>query len=151
MIGADLRKRGVFMLQPIHLPSGKIVNLSKCIAIIPALQSTTSEVILSGTERQIQIDRADLETLPQEIDLTKNKAGFNLEVKTLEEENQHRQDLAQKLKDFNLRWEQLAADEKASQESIAFKQILDAERQIGQKLYSIEQPTIHRSSLIHLL
>jgi hypothetical protein len=74
-----------------------------------------------------------------------------LEIKTLEEENQHRQDLAQKLKDFNLQWERLATDEKASQESNSFKQILDAERPIGQKLYSIEQPTIHRSSPIHLL
>jgi hypothetical protein len=138
IIGADLRKRGVFMLQLIHLPSGKIVDLSKCIAILPASQSTTSEVIILGTDRQIQIDRADLETLQQEIDLNKNKARFNLEVKTLEEENQHHQDLAQKLKDFNLRWERLAADEKASQESTAFKQILDAERPSGQKLYSAE-------------
>jgi hypothetical protein len=126
------------MLQPIHLPSGKIVDLSKCIAILPASQSIESEVILSGTERQIQIDRADLEILQQEIDLNKNKAGFNLEIKTLEEENQHRQDLAKKLKDFNLRWERLAADEQAAQESNAFKQILDAERPIGQKLYSAE-------------
>jgi hypothetical protein len=61
-----------------------------------------------------------------------------LEIKTPEEENKHRQNLAQKLKDFNLRWEQLAADEQASQESNAFKQILDAERPIGQKLYSAE-------------
>jgi hypothetical protein len=124
------------MLQPINLPSGKIVDLSKCIAILPSSQSTTSEVLLSGTERQIQIDRVDLETLQQEIDRSKNKDRFNLEIKTPEEENKHRQDLAQKLKDFNLRWERLAADEKASQESDAFKQILDAERPIGQKLYS---------------
>jgi hypothetical protein len=126
------------MLQPIHLPSGKIVDLSKCIAILPASQSTASEVILLGTDHQIQIDRADLETLQQEIDSNKNKSRFNLEIKTIEEQNQYRQDLAQKLKDFNLRWERLAADEKASQESNALKQILDAERPLGQKLYSAE-------------
>ena len=38
------------MFQPIQLPSGKIVDLSKCIAIIPSLTSTDSEMILSGTD-----------------------------------------------------------------------------------------------------
>jgi hypothetical protein len=48
------------------------------------------------------------------------------------------EDLVRKLKDFNSRWEQLARDENAQQESDALKKILDAERPSGQKLYIAE-------------
>jgi hypothetical protein len=129
------------MLEPIQLPSGKIVDLAKCIAIIPGLKSIDNEIILSGTEQQIQIDSIDLETLQQELkqrtDRGENQKRFNLE-RSPADESKHRQALAQKLQDFNSRWERLAADENAKQESDAFKQILDAERPSGQKLYSTE-------------
>ena len=128
------------MLQPIQLPSGKIIDLSKCIAVIPGSRSADSEMILSGTEQQIQIDSIDLQSLQQQLQQPKiqNKNNFSLETKTPAAENEHRQNLAQKLKVFNSQWERLATDENAKQESDAFKQILDAERPIGQKLYSIE-------------
>jgi hypothetical protein len=128
------------MIQPVRLPSGKVVDISKCIAIIPASQSTNNELILSGTDCQIQIDSLDLETLQMEIERNQQqeKYRFDPTLKSPEAEEQYRQNLANKLKDFNLRWERLASDEKASQESAAFKQILDAERPIGQKLYSAE-------------
>jgi hypothetical protein len=124
------------MLEPIQLPSGKIVDLSKCIAIVPGARSTDSEMILAGTEQQIQIDSVDLETLQQELKQSKTqvKVRFDLE-RTSAAESEYRQNLAQKLKDFNDRWERLATDENAKQESDAFKQILDAQRPIGQKLY----------------
>jgi hypothetical protein len=59
----------------------------------------------------------------------------NLEINTPEKNTE---DLVRRLKDFNSRWEKLAQDENAQQESDAFKKILDAERPIGQKLYSVE-------------
>jgi hypothetical protein len=133
--------RGNTMLEPIQLPSGKIVDLAKCIAIIPGSKSIDNEIILSGTEQQIQIDSIDLATLQQELKQRKNRGEnqkrFNLE-RSPADESTHRQALAQKLQDFNSRWERLATDENAKQESDAFKQILDAERPSGQKLYSAE-------------
>ncbi len=128
------------MLQPIQLPSGKIIDLSKCIAVIPGLKSTDSEMILSGTEQQIRIDSIDLRSLQQQLKQPKiqSKNNFGLEPKTPVEENEYRQNLAEKLKVFNSQWERLATDENAKQESDAFKEILDAERPNGQKLYSAE-------------
>jgi hypothetical protein len=127
------------MLQPIQLPSGKIIDLSKCIAVIPGSRSTDSEMILSGTEQQIRIDSIDLQSLQQQLKQPKiqNKNNFSLD-KTPVEENEYRQNLVEKLKAFNIQWERLATDQNAKQESDAFKQILDGERPSGQKLYSAE-------------
>jgi hypothetical protein len=127
------------MLQPIQLPSGKIIDLSKCIAVIPGSRSTDSEMILSGTEQQIRIDSIDLESLQHQLKQPKiqNKNNFSLD-KTPAEENEYRQNLVEKLKVFNSQWERLATDQNAKQESDAFKQILDGERPSGQKLYSAE-------------
>jgi hypothetical protein len=127
------------MLQPIQLPSGKIIDLSKCIAVIPGSKSTDSEMILSGTEQQIRIDRVDLQSLQQQLKQPRiqSKNNFSMD-KTPAEENEYRQNLSEKLKVFNSQWERLATDENAKQESDAFKRILDAERPSGQKLYSAE-------------
>jgi hypothetical protein len=127
------------MLHPIQLPSGKIIDLSKCIAVIPGSRSTDSEMILSGTEQQIRIDSIDLQSLQQQLKQPKiqNKNNFSLD-KTPVEENEYRQNLVEKLKAFNIQWERLATDQNAKQESDAFKQILDGERPSGQKLYSAE-------------
>lgn len=128
------------MLEPIQLPSGKIVDLSQCIAIIPKSSSTDSEMILLGTQQQIQIDSVDLETLQQEIKQrqTLSRDRFNGERKTLPAQKNFHGDLTLKLQDFNNLWQQIAADENAKQESDALQQILDAERPRGQKLYSAE-------------
>lgn len=128
------------MLEPIQLPSGKIIDLSKCIAVLPGSKSTESEMILSGTEQQIQIDSIDLQSLQEQLRKSKIKGKNNasLEMKTPAEENEYRQNLTERLKIFNSQWERLATDENAKQESDAFKQILDAQRPIGQKLYSAE-------------
>jgi hypothetical protein len=128
------------MLQPIQLPSGKIIDLSKCIAVIPTARSTDSEMILSGTEQQITIDLIDLQSLQQQLKQPKIKGKnyFSLQTKTPVAENEYRQNLVERLKVFNSQWERLATDENAKQESDAFKQILDAERPSGQKLYSAE-------------
>lgn len=128
------------MLRPIQLPSGKIIDLSKCIAVIPGAKSTDGEMILSGTEQQIQIDSIDLQSLQQQLKQPKiqGRNNLSLKIKTPAQENEYRQNLAEKLKIFNSKWEGLATDENAKQESDALKQILDDHRPIGQKLYSVE-------------
>lgn len=128
------------MLEPIQLPSGKIIDLSKCIAIIPGTRSTDSEIILSDIEQPIQIDSVDLETLQKQFQQPKiqGKNNFKLETRTSAQENEYRRNITEKLKSFNSQWERLARDENAKQESDTFRQILDAQRPSGQKLYSVE-------------
>jgi hypothetical protein len=128
------------MLQPIQLPSGKIIDISKCIAIIPSSGSTNSQMILSDTQQQIQIDSADLETLQQEIKQRQiqGKYPFNSETKASEVEQKARELRSQKIEAFNSRWQQIAAERNAKDESDAVKRIIDAERPSGQKLYSAE-------------
>jgi hypothetical protein len=55
------------MMRFIQLPSGKIVDLYKCIAIIPDRKSEDNKVILADTEYHMYIDAADLEALRAEI------------------------------------------------------------------------------------
>jgi hypothetical protein len=55
------------LLQPIQLPSGKIVDLAKCIAIVPGTNQMDNQMIFAGVEQQIPIDGADLKILQQEL------------------------------------------------------------------------------------
>jgi hypothetical protein len=140
IIGKDRANGGIALLQPIQLPSGKIVDLAKCIAIVPGTSETNSEMILAGTEQQLQIDAADLKILQQKLksDRTADRERFSGENEQLEVADKDREEIAQRLKSFNAKWEKMAADENAECEANALKQIIDAERPSGQKLYSAE-------------
>lgn len=120
------------MLKPIHLPSGKIIDLDKCLAIVPSDTSSNSEVVLSGIEHHIQIDSQDLETLRRELGKHKNKEIKHLNIETTPAER------AEKLRKFNEIWDRLAARDNAGAEAKILMQIIDAERPSGQKLYSEE-------------
>jgi hypothetical protein len=120
------------LLKPIQLPSGKIIDLDKCLAIVPSATSSNSEVVLSGIEHHIQIDPNDLETLRGEISKQKNEETKYLNLETTPAEK------AEKLRKFNEIWYRLAARENAAEEAKILMQIIDAERPSGQKLYSEE-------------
>ena len=123
------------MLKPIQLPSGKTIDIARCIAIIPTPDTTDSEVILAGTDRQIHLDETDVQTLQQEFHRNKTRERHPIKLdRTPEEQIQYHQKLAK----FNERWQELAMQDNAEQEFEVFKQIMDAERPSGQKLYSGE-------------
>ena len=122
------------MLKPIQLPSGKTIDLARCIAIIPTPDTMDSEVILAGTDRQIHLDETDVQTLQQEFQRNKTRERYPIKLdRTPEEQLQYHQ----KITKFNERWQKLAIQDNAEQEFEAFKQIIDAERPSGQKLYRI--------------
>lgn len=125
------------MLKPIQLPSGKIIDLDKCLAIVPSDTSSNSEVVLSGIEHHIQIDSQDLETLREEL---RHYAGDRRQSRnlSLERTEAEKKELADKLQEFNLKWNRLAAMENAQEEAEIIRQIIDDERPSGQKLYSEE-------------
>ena len=120
------------MLKPIQLPSGKIIDLDKCLAIVPSDTSSNSEVVLSGIEHHIQIDSQDLETLRGEINKSRNGSAKYLNLETTHAER------VEKSRKFNEIWDRLAARDNAEAEAKILMQILDAERPSGQKLYSEE-------------
>jgi hypothetical protein len=120
------------LLKPIQLPSGKIIDLDKCLAIVPSDTSSNSEVVLSGIEHHIQIDSQDLETLQGEIDKSRNRETKYPNLETTPAER------IEKSRKFNELWDRLAARDNASAEAKILMEILDAERPSGQKLYSEE-------------
>jgi hypothetical protein len=132
-MGKDRANGDIALLQPIQLPSGKIVDLSKCIAIVPSANEIDNEMILAGTEQQIQIDAADLEVLQQELKQRKIDDRFPQKLG-----DDDRVEMMQKLERFNARWHEMATDENAEREADKLKQIIDAERPSRQKLYSAE-------------
>jgi hypothetical protein len=80
------------MRKPIQLPSGKIIDLDKCLAIIPASPSTDSEVVLSGIEHHLQIDSIDLETLQTAIrHQLADSPRYAFEFRTIAQESQRRE------------------------------------------------------------
>jgi hypothetical protein len=123
---------GKILLKPIQLPSGKIIDLDKCLAIVPSATSSDSEVVLSGIEHHIQIDSQDLETLRREIGKHKKEETKYLNLETTLAER------VEKSRKFNEIWDRLAARDNAGAEAKILMQIIDAERPSGQKLYSEE-------------
>ncbi len=125
------------MLKPIQLPSGKIIDLDKCLAIVPSSTSPNTEVVLSGIEHHLQIDSKDSETLRREIDRYTGTHQQNRPI-LLERDESAQKKLVEKLAEFNLKWNRRAAMDNAEEEAQILREILDAERPSGQKLYSEE-------------
>jgi hypothetical protein len=121
---------GQILLEPVQLPSGKIVDLGKCLAIVPSSTSPDSELVLSGIEHHIPIEPLDLEFLRQQI------VANNAEKVQGIVSSENDRDKAKRIQEFNLIWNELAADDRAEEELGILQQILDEERPIGQKLYS---------------
>ena len=83
------------MLKPIQLPSGKTIDLARCIAIIPTPDTMDSEVILAGTDRQIHLDESDVQTLQQEFHRNKARERYPIKLdRTPEEQLQYHQKIA---------------------------------------------------------
>jgi hypothetical protein len=127
------------MLNPIQLPSGKIIDLDKCLAIIPASTSTDSEIVLSGVEHHLQIDSIDLETLQAAIrHQTAAQPRYAFEFRTIEKESQRREQIPDLLASLRQKRAELSTQPDADRAFEVFSKIVDAERGAGQKLYSLE-------------
>ncbi|WP_310484722.1 hypothetical protein [Chamaesiphon sp. VAR_48_metabat_403] len=127
------------MLKPIQLPSGKIIDLDKCLAIIPASISTDSEVVLSGIEHHLQIDSIDLETLQAAIrNQTVTQPRYAFELRTIDLESQRREQIPALLASLRQKRVELSTQPDADIAFEVFSKIVDAERDAGQKLYSLE-------------
>ncbi len=126
------------MLKPIQLPSGKIIDLDKCLAIVPSSTSTNTEVVLAGIEHHIPLDSIDAEMLSavirQQIVI---QPRYAFEFRTIAQESQRRAQVSEKLKILRQKREELSHQPDADNVFKMFAEIVDAERTTGQKLYSL--------------
>ncbi|PSB56890.1 hypothetical protein [Chamaesiphon polymorphus] len=127
------------MLKPIQLPSGKIIDIDKCLAIIPGSTSTDSEVVLSGIEHHLQIDSIDLETLNAAIQQQiVSQPRYAFEFRTISQDLERRDRVSDRFEALRQKRSELSTQPDADRAFEVFSKLVDAERASGQKLYSLE-------------
>ena len=122
------------------LPSEKILDISRFVAIIPIknVVNASYDLILEGYSRPINIEANDAQALEELLESNQNKHKDS-EILGYEQEqlkrNQRPLELLAKRIDLhrNMSKEESREREKLFEE---FKQIIDAQRLPGQKLYS---------------
>ncbi len=125
------------MIHSLQLPSGKIIDVSKCIAIISDCKSGDIEVVLSGTEYQMYIDATDLEALRAAIiKPSSDRPKYAFELQTSVAALQRQEQVGEWMDAFRREKANLATAPDADKSFEVFAQIVDSERPSGQKLYS---------------
>ena len=123
------------MNKAIELPSGKVIDLNRFVALVPNEKAANQEyhLILEGCDKAIALDATEA-TLVKEHLKVESKQNSN---GTWDREEQLRKNQP-KLKKLR-EWIDSKKQESASSEKEAafeeFKQTIDAERPVGQKLY----------------
>lgn len=122
------------------LPSGKVLDISRFIALIPASNVTQGdyELILEGYSTPINIEASDALALENLLQLNQNQPQEPNTSKWEEEQLKRNQRplelLARRIElDRNMSEEEARERQEVFEE---FKRIIDAERPPGQKLYS---------------
>lgn len=124
----------------VELPSGKILNIARFIALIPVTTTSNSgyDLILEGYSSPINLEPRDADALKQLLQLDRDVVTADKSKWEKEQQLHHNQRaltlLAQRIK----RHHNISQAESLQREEIFdnFKQIIDAERLPEQKLYS---------------
>jgi Skp family chaperone for outer membrane proteins len=139
-IVVDILKITLYMNTIAKLPSGKILDISRFVALIPILNvvNTSYDLILEGCSTPINIEANDAHALEQLLESDKNKHqdsdAFGYEQEQLKRNQRPLELLAKRIElHRNMSKEESQERQELFEE---FKQIIDAERQPGQKLYS---------------
>ncbi|WP_066377104.1 MULTISPECIES: hypothetical protein [unclassified Anabaena] len=125
----------------IELPSGKILNVARFIALLPASDSDNSsyQLILEGYPHPINLELSDAQSLKKFLELEKdntdstNQSGWDREKQLLK--NQRAMELLAKLIEQN---KNMSDTESLQRQKFfeEFKKTVDEQRLPGQKLYS---------------
>ncbi|MBW4537492.1 MAG: hypothetical protein KME09_26495 [Pleurocapsa minor HA4230-MV1] len=123
------------MTNTIELPSGKIIDLNRFVALIPDEKKTdnTYFLILEGCEKAIILDAIEATSVKKHIRLESNKNHNG--VWDREEQLRKNQPAIELLKK---RIERIKNEPPSPEKEAAFeefKKIIDAERSTGRKLY----------------
>ena len=124
----------------VELPSGKILNITRFIALIPitTANNISYDLILEGHSAPVNLELRDAETLKKILFLNKDLVVLNQSESEKQKQLQPNQRAIALLKERIKRHENMSQTELMQQEEIFndFKEIIDAERLPGQKLYS---------------
>jgi hypothetical protein len=123
------------MNTPVKLPSGKILNLARFIALLPITTTTDSgyDLILEGYSAPINLESRDADALKRLLKLNADISGSDPN----EQLRQNQPAIALLAKRIE-RSKNISQAESLQREQLFedFKQIIDAERLSGQQLYS---------------
>ncbi len=124
----------------VELPSGKILNIARFIALIPinTVNSISYDLILEGYSAPVNLEVKDAEILKKILFLDKDWNPVNQSEGKKHKQLQQNQRAIALLQQRIKRHENISETESLQREDLFndFKQIIDAERLPGQKLYS---------------
>jgi hypothetical protein len=123
------------MTNTIELPSGKIIDLSRFVALIPDEKATHNEyhLILEGCEKAIALVVEEATLMKKQLKLKSIQNGNG--VWDREEQLRKNQPKLKKLREWIDKMKKEAPSPQKEAAFEEFKQIIDAERPVGQKLY----------------
>jgi hypothetical protein len=129
------------MNNPVELPSGKILNIARFVALIPNADTSNIgyDLILEGYSSPIYLEALDANALKQILQLEKDKKNTKT-YSDWDKDEQLRKNkkaialLAKRIE----RHQNMSEEESKEREELfeEFKQRIDSERLPGQKLYS---------------
>jgi hypothetical protein len=121
---------------PIELPSGKLVDLDRCIALIPAELSQGWQLVLEGMKETLSIDRQDALVLKASIHSLARDLPPDIEpIWDRDAQILRNQPAIDKIRALIATMESREVSATAAAEFERFKEIIDGERPDGQKLY----------------
>ncbi len=129
------------MNNPVELPSGKILNIARFVALIPNTDTNNIgyDLILEGYFSPISLEASDASALKKVLQLEKDKKIIDTYTdwdkdKQLRKNQKAIALLAQRIE----RHQNMSEEESKEREELfdKFKQRIDSERLPGQKLYS---------------
>jgi hypothetical protein len=118
----------------IELPSGKVFNLDRFIALLPTENTEKYQysLILEGYSQAIEIDKTEAEVIKQKLELASNTYNGSWDQEEQIRKNQPKLKL---LREWMERDKHKQSTPERIAEFEAFKKTIDAERPEGQKLY----------------
>lgn len=123
------------MITTIELPSGKIIDLNRFIALIPDEKAENEQyhLILEGFGNAIALDATEATSVKEHLKVRSNKNHNG--VWDPEEQLRKNQPKLKKLREWidSKKQEPVSSEKEAAFEE--FKKTIDSERPVGQKLY----------------
>ncbi|MGB6295176.1 MAG: hypothetical protein WBF90_03200 [Rivularia sp. (in: cyanobacteria)] len=123
------------MNKSIELPSGKILNIARFIALLPSEDITNGnyQLILEGYPNPINLESSDVETLKKILELDKKISVWDKD-KQLQKNQRAIEILGKQIEHYKNISESESIERQKLFES--FKQTIDSQRADEQKLYS---------------
>ncbi len=125
------------MKQPVKLPSGRTIDLARCVALLP-VADTEYDLVLEGMNNYLRLANTDAVILEDLLAKDSGRATF-LNESHLDRERQHQiernRSAIANFEQIMVARQQEPSDE-AAQFFTSFTAIVDAERPLGQKLFT---------------